>query len=61
MGKDQGGRFGQFKFGVGFAGCEFEVILYLGAEGVGIEGFGDIVRDVCGGRRPRVTGRFVAY
>ena len=59
MGEDEGGGFGQFELGVGFAGCEFEVVLELGAEAVGVEGFGDVVRDVGWGGRPGMPGGFV--
>ena len=40
---------------MGFAGCELEVVLELGAEGVGVEGFGDVVRNVHWGGRPRMA------
>ena len=44
---------------MGFAGCEFEIVFELGAEGVRVEGFGDVVRDVHWGRGPAMAGWFV--
>ena len=59
VGKDQGGGFGQLELGVGFTRCEFEVVFDLGAEAVGVESFGDVVRDVGWGGRPGMAGWFV--
>ena len=59
VGKDQRGGFGQFELGVGFAGCEFEVVFQLGAEGVGVDGFGDVMGDVHWGGRPGMARRLV--
>ncbi len=59
MGEDEGGGFGQFELGVGFAGGEFEVVFKASAEGVGVEGFGDVVRDVGWGGGPGVAGWLV--
>lgn len=59
MGKDQRGGFGQFELGVGFPGCEFEVVFDLGAECVGVKAFGDIVRDVHWRGRPGMARWFV--
>ena len=55
MGKDQRGGFGQLELGVRFAGCEFEVVLELRAEVISVEGFGDVVRDIRWGGRPRMA------
>ena len=59
--EDERGGFGQFELGVGFAGREFEVVFQPGAEGVGVEGFGDVVRDVRRGGRPAVPRRLVGH
>ena len=58
-GEYQRGGFRHFELGVGFAGCEFEVVFQPGAEGVGVKGFGNVVRDVHWGGRPRMTRWFV--
>ena len=61
VGEDERGGFGQLELGVSFAGCEFEVVFELGAEAVGVEGFGDVVRDVGWGGGPGMAGWFVSY
>ena len=61
MREDEGRGFGQFELGVGFARREFEVVFQPGAEGVGVEGFGDVVRNVRRGGRPAVAGWLVGH
>ena len=59
--EDEGGGFGQFELGVGLTGREFEVVLQPGAEGVGVEGFGDVLRDIHRGGRPAMTRWFEGH